>query len=161
MQQPKEYHRFLSHGFIHADYMHLFFNMFTLYQFGRIAEYLLFNKIQYILLYVTALIASSIFDFIKNKNNSSYAALGASGAVSAVVFSSIIIDPWMAGPFGLPNVVFAVLYLVFCIYMQKRGGDNIGHGAHLWGSIWGFVFTAIVHPSLLKSFVEKLMQPHF
>ncbi|MBP6431202.1 MAG: rhomboid family intramembrane serine protease [Ferruginibacter sp.] len=166
MQQPGEYYRFLSHGFIHADYIHLFFNMFTLYQFGRLAEVVLFNKTQYVLLYVTALIASSIFDFIKQKNNSGYAALGASGAVSAVLFASIILDPWekgvaIFGVIALPNLVFAILYLVYCAYMEKRGGDNIGHGAHLWGSVWGFVFTAIVRPDLFKGFLEKLMNPHF
>jgi membrane associated rhomboid family serine protease len=166
MQQPNQYYRFLSHGFIHADYIHLFFNMFTLYQFGRLAEAVLFNKTQYVLLYVTALIASSIFDFIKQKNNSGYAALGASGAVSAVLFASIILDPWekgvaIFGVLALPNLVFAVLYLVYCAYMDKRGGDNIGHGAHLWGSVWGFIFTAIVRPDLFKGFLEKLMHPHF
>jgi membrane associated rhomboid family serine protease len=166
MQQPNQYYRFLSHGFIHADYIHLFFNMFTLYSFGRLAEAVLFNKTQYVLLYVTALVASSIFDFIKQKNNSGYAALGASGAVSAVLFASIILDPWEKGVaiFGilaLPNLVFAVLYLVYCAYMDKRGGDNIGHGAHLWGSVWGFIFTAIVRPDLFKGFLEKLVNPHF
>jgi membrane associated rhomboid family serine protease len=166
MQQPSQYYRFLSHGFIHADYIHLFFNMFTLYQFGRLAEVVLFNKTQYVLLYATALIASSIFDFIKQKNNSGYAALGASGAVSAVLFASIILDPWekgvaIFGVLALPNLVFAVLYLVYCAYMDKRGGDNIGHGAHLWGSVWGFAFTALVRPDLLKGFIEKLMHPHF
>jgi membrane associated rhomboid family serine protease len=166
MQKPDQYYRFLSHGFIHADYIHLFFNMFTLYQFGRLAEAVLFNKTQYVLLYVTALVASSIFDFIKQKNNSGYAALGASGAVSAVLFASIILDPWekgvaIFGVLALPNLVFAVLYLVYCAYMDKRGGDNIGHGAHLWGSVWGFIFTAIVRPDLFKGFLEKLMHPHF
>jgi membrane associated rhomboid family serine protease len=166
MQNPKEYYRFLSHGFIHADYIHLFFNMFTLYQFGRLAEVILFNKPQYILLYITALVASSIFDFIKKKNNSGYAALGASGAVSAVLFASIILDPWFKGVavFGiieLPNLLFGVLYIAYCAYMDKRGGDNIGHGAHLWGSVWGFVFTAIVRPDLFVNFIDKLMHPHF
>ncbi len=162
----KQYYRFLSHGFIHADYIHLFFNMFTLYQFGRLAEVILFNKTQYILLYLTALVASSLFDFVKQKNNSDYAALGASGAVSAVLFASIILGPWDIGVaiFGvlpLPNIIFAVLYLVYCAYMDKRGGDNIGHGAHLWGSVWGFVFTALVRPDLFKGFLEKLMHPNF
>jgi membrane associated rhomboid family serine protease len=166
MRTPNEYYRFLSHGLIHADYIHLFFNMFTLYQFGRLAEVVLFNKTQYILLYVTALVASSIFDFIKQKNNSSYAALGASGAVSAVLFASIILDPWSSdirifGIIALPNLVFGILYIVYCAYMEKRGGDNIGHGAHLWGSVWGFVFTAIVRPDLFVNFIEKLTHPHF
>ncbi|MBP6025288.1 rhomboid family intramembrane serine protease [Ferruginibacter sp.] len=166
MTSSSEYYRFLSHGLIHADYIHLFFNMFTLYSFGRFAEVALFNKTEYIILYVTALIASSIFDFIKNRNNSGYAALGASGAVSAVLFSTLIFDPWSKGValFGilaLPNIVFAVLYLWYCAYSAKRGGDNIGHNAHMWGSLYGFAFTAVVRPELFKDFLDKLMHPSF
>jgi membrane associated rhomboid family serine protease len=166
MGSSSEYYRFLSHGLIHADYVHLFFNMFTLYSFGRVAEMNLFNKTEYIILYVTALAASSIFDFIKNRNNSGYAALGASGAVSAVLFSTLIFDPWSRGVaiFGviaLPNIVFAVAYLFYCAYMSKRGGDNIGHNAHLWGGVYGFVFTAILKPDLFKLFLDKLMHPGF
>ena len=166
MTSSSEYYRFLSHGLIHADYIHLFFNMFTLYSFGRFAEVALFNKTEYIILYVTALIASSIFDFIKNRNNSGYAALGASGAVSAVLFSTLIFDPWSKGVaiFGilaLPNIIFAVLYLWYCAYSAKRGGDNIGHNAHMWGSLYGFAFTAVVRPELFKDFLDKLMHPSF
>lgn len=166
MTSSSEYYRFLSHGLIHADYIHLFFNMFTLYSFGRFAEVALFNKTEYVILYVTALIASSIFDFFKNRNNSGYAALGASGAVSAVLFSTLIFDPWSKGValFGilaLPNIVFAVLYLWYCAYMSKRGGDNIGHNAHMWGSLYGFAFTAILKPELFKNFLDKLMHPTF
>jgi membrane associated rhomboid family serine protease len=166
MGSSSEYYRFLSHGLIHADYVHLFFNMFTLYSFGRVAEGVLFNKTEYIILYVTALAASSIFDFIKNRNNSGYAALGASGAVSAVLFSTLIFDPWSIGVkiFGiiaLPNIAFGVLYIVYCAYMSKRGGDNIGHNAHLWGSVYGFVFAAVLKPELFKSFLDKLMHPSF
>ena len=166
MNSPSEYYRFLSHGLIHADYMHLFFNMFTLYSFGRFAELALFNKAEYIILYITALVASSIFDFIKNRTNPGYAALGASGAVSAVLFSTLIFDPWSKGValFGilaLPNIVFAVAYLWYCAYMSKRGGDNIGRNSHLWGSIYGFAFTAILKPELFKGFIDRLMHPHF
>ena len=123
MNTPNEYYRFISYGFIHADYIHLFFNMFTLYSFGRIAEAVLFNKSQYLIFYITALIASAIFDFIKNRGNSRYGALGASGAVSAVVFSTIIFNPWeraiaIFGVIALPNIVFAVLYLVYCGLFQ-------------------------------------------
>jgi len=168
MRTPSEYYRFLSHGLIHADFIHLFFNMFTLYSFGAFVEINLFNKIEYIIFYITALIAASVFDFIKNRNNSGYAALGASGAVSAVVFASLIIDPWAKGVllFGikflaLPNIVFAILYLWYCAYMSKRGKDNIGHNAHLWGSLYGFAFTALLKPELFKAFIEKLMHPTF
>jgi membrane associated rhomboid family serine protease len=142
--------------------------MFTLYSFGRFAEVLLFNKAEYIILYLTALVASSVFDFTKNRNNSGYAALGASGAVSAVLFSTLIFDPWSKGValFGidllaLPNIVFAVLYLWYCAYSAKRGRDNIGHSAHMWGSLYGFAFTALLKPELFKTFLEKLLHPTF
>lgn len=168
MNTPNEYFRFISYGFIHADYIHLFFNLFTLYSFGRFAESLLFNKTQYIIFYLSALVASTIFDFIKNRKNSGYAALGASGAVSAVVFSTIIFSPWDKNivlfgipALALPNIVFAILYLVYCAYMAKRGGDNIGHNAHMWGSIYGFVFTGTVHPDMLVNFFYQLTHPSF
>ncbi|MEP6673604.1 MAG: rhomboid family intramembrane serine protease [Ferruginibacter sp.] len=166
MTSPSQYYRFFSHGLIHADYIHLFFNMFTLYSFGKAAEYLLFSKTEYIILYVSALVASSLFDFIKNKHNPRYAALGASGAVSAIIFSTLILDPWAKGVaiFGviaIPNIIFAVLYLFYCAYMSKRGRDNIGHNAHMWGAIYGFAFTALLNPDLFKSFIDKLMHPSF
>ncbi len=166
MNKPDEYYRFVSYGFIHADYIHLFFNMFTLYSFGRNVEAELFNKTQYIIFYISALAASTIFDFIKEKNNSRYAALGASGAVSAVVFATIIFSPWAKniGLFGviwLPNIVFAGLYIYYCIYMAKKGNDNIGHNAHLWGSLYGFAFTGIIHPDMLANFFNQLIHPSF
>ncbi len=166
MNEASQYYRFISHGLVHGDFLHLFVNMYTFYSFGRFAEYQMFSKGQYITLYVSALIVSSLFDFIKNRHNSNYAAVGASGAVSAVIFSYIVVDPWQSGIclFGvicLPNLVFGILYLVYCIYMAKRGGDNIGHNAHFWGSVYGFVFTAIVKPDLFRNFLEQLMHPHF
>jgi membrane associated rhomboid family serine protease len=166
MTTAKDYYRFVSYGFIHADYIHLFFNMFTLYSFGRIVETMLFDKPQYIIFYLSALVASTVFDFIKNRNYSGYAALGASGAVSAVVFATIIFSPWHAGVslFGilpLPNIVFAGLYIYYCIYMAKKGGDNIGHNAHLWGALYGFAFTGTVHPDMLVNFFNQLIHPSF
>jgi membrane associated rhomboid family serine protease len=166
MQSVGDYYRFVSHGFIHADYIHLLFNMFTFYSFGRVAEYALFDKPQYIIFYISALVASSVFDFIKNKSNPRYAALGASGAVSAVLFSTLIFNPWekgvaILGVIALPNIVFGALYLYYCYYMNKKGNDNIGHSAHMWGSIYGFVFTGILHPDLLAGFFKQLVNPHF
>ena len=172
MGSSSQYYRFLSHGLIHADYIHLFFNMFTLYSFGRAVEFSrypdgpLFTKAEYITLYVTALVASSIFDFIKNRSNPSYAALGASGAVSAVLFATLIFNPWASGVaiFGaiaIPNILFAALYLTYCIYMDKRGRDNVGHSAHFWGSVYGFVFTALLKPELFKGFIDQLIHPPF
>lgn len=168
MGSANQYYRFITHGLVHGDYLHLFFNMFTLYSFGSFAEYRLFSKAEYIILYVTALVAASLYDFFKNRSNYSYAALGASGAVSAVLFSTLIFDPWVKGVaiFGIdflaiPNILFALLYLWYCAYMGKRGGDNIGHNAHLWGSVYGFLFTALLKPDLFKSFLDKLIHPSF
>jgi len=126
----------------------------------------LFNKTEYLVFYLSALIVSSLFDFAKNKSNPSYAALGASGAVSAVIFSTIIFNPWEKGValfaiLPITNIVFAAAFLFYCYYMDKKGNDNIGHSAHMWGSIYGFVFTGVLNPGLLTRFFNQLMHPNF
>jgi membrane associated rhomboid family serine protease len=166
MKGGREMHRLITHGFIHADFMHLIVNMFTLYFFGTGAEDSIFSKAQYIILYITAIPAASLFDLFKQKDNYNYRSLGASGAVSAVLFSTIILDPWAKGVclYGflcLRNILFGILYIVYSAYMSKKGIDNVGHNAHLWGAIYGFAFTAIMRPDLLKTFLEKLMHPSF
>lgn len=166
MKNGKELYRFLTHGVLHADYMHLIFNMLTLYFFGPYVEDGILGKLPFILLYVTALVASSMFDFFKHKDNYYYRSLGASGAVSAVLFVTIIVNPWarnicLFGVLCLPNIIFGIAYIAYSSYMDKRGGDNVGHNAHLWGGIYGFVFAAIARPDLLKSFIEQLANPSF
>jgi membrane associated rhomboid family serine protease len=166
MQDKTQWYRFFSHGLIHADFMHLGFNMLTLYFFGRAVENYIFSGSEYTILYISALAASSVFDFIKNRNNPRYASLGASGAVSAVVFATIMLDPWFRGiciygAICIPNILYGVLYIVYCVYMDKKGNDNIGHNAHLWGSVYGFAFTAILKPALLIEFFNQLLHPHF
>jgi membrane associated rhomboid family serine protease len=166
MKNGKELYRFLTHGVLHADYMHLIFNMLTLYFFGPYVEEGILGKFAFIILYVTALVASSMFDFFKHKDNYYYRSLGASGAVSAVLFVTIIVNPWarnicLFGVLCLPNIIFGIAYIAYSSYMDKRGGDNVGHNAHLWGGIYGFVFAAIARPDLLKSFIEQLAHPSF
>lgn len=166
MKNGKELYRFLTHGVLHGDYMHLIFNMLTLYFFGPYVEEGILGKFAFIILYVTALVASSMFDFFKHKDNYYYRSLGASGAVSAVLFVTIIVNPWarnicLFGVLCLPNIIFGIAYIVYSSYMDKRGGDNVGHNAHLWGGIYGFVFAAIARPDLLKSFIEQLANPSF
>lgn len=166
MKNGKELYRFLTHGVLHADYMHLIFNMLTLYFFGPYVEDGILGKLPFILLYVTALVASSMFDFFKHKDNYYYRSLGASGAVSAVLFVTIIVNPWarnicLFGVLCLPNIIFGIAYIAYSSYMDKRGGDNVGHNAHLWGGIYGFVFAAIARPDLLTSFIEQLANPSF
>ncbi len=163
----KEWYRFLSYGFVHADWMHLFINMFVLYSFGSIVEDLfgyyfeMKGYIFFILLYVGGIGFSTLFDYGKYKNDIYYNAVGASGAVSAIVFSSIILYP--AGkiflfmiPIGIPAPIFGLIYLVYSAYMAKRGTGNIGHSAHFWGAVFGVVFTIAIKPEFFTLFWEQI-----
>lgn len=172
VKRDGSYYRFLSGGFLHADFMHLAFNMFTLFFFGRNLEmyfsYLeLGGKFAYIALYFLGMVAADLTSFKKHQNNPNYFSLGASGAVSAVVFGTIIFSPWSAiylyGAVRISALLYAVLYLVYCIYMSKRGGDNINHDAHLWGSVFGALFTlaliAAMNPDLFGPIWEEFKNP--
>jgi membrane associated rhomboid family serine protease len=135
--------------------------MISLYFFAPLVESQL-GMLTFILIYGGAAIASSIPDLIKHKDNFSYNALGASGAVSAIIFTAILLNPTskimlLLIPIPIPAVLFGVLYLVFSAYMAKRNIDNIGHTAHFWGAVFGFVFPVILNPSLLISFFDNLM----
>ena len=155
--QRGQVYRFISHGLILADPAHLIFNMLALYSFGESLEkiyavpfiYGSNGKLIYLLLYFTALIIASVPDFFKHKDNSYYRSLGASGAVSAVVFSAILFSPnsgigliFLPG-LNIPGYIFAIIYLVISSILAKRGNDNIGHTAHITGAIYGLVFTFI------------------
>jgi membrane associated rhomboid family serine protease len=165
VKEKNQYYRFISSGFVHADFQHLFFNMFTLYFFGRFIEgtflQVFHSKIYYLLFYILALILSDVPTFIKQKNNPHYQAIGASGAVSAVVFASIIFAPWqMIGVFfiPMPAVLYGVLYLGFTIYMARRSEQSgINHDAHLWGAIFGIVFPIIFEPRVGQFFIQELL----
>ena len=167
-----EYDRFLTHGFIHADWMHLLINLFVLYQFGEFAELYfkaafgpLVGAILYTVLYIGGIVVSSIPSYVKHRENRMYAALGASGAVSAVVFVNIFFDPWsrlyLYFVIRIPIVLAGILYLWYSDYMGKKGRDNVGHDAHFYGAVWGFSFTVlsavILRPDLLTRFMDLLL----
>lgn len=162
-----QYYRLLTSGFVHSDYMHLIFNMFTLYSFGQYTELSFFNhygKFTFTIVYLVGIIVSSIPSYIKNRNNTRYLALGASGGVSAILFSSILLNPWATlGIFFIPcpAIIFGVLYLGYSWYMNKKGTDNIGHEAHFYGAIFGLAITIIIEPSVFPYFIEALQHPHF
>lgn len=151
--------RFLTYGIVHADWIHLFINMFVLYSFGKVvvdAFHFYFDVkgyLFYFLLYIGGIVFSVLFDFGKHKDDPYYSAVGASGAVSAVLFSSILIYPTGSVylfpiPFPIPSTIFGILYLAYSVIMARRGKDNIGHNAHFWGAVFGIVMTIALKPRL-------------
>jgi len=165
--KKKEYYRFITSGFIHADYMHLIFNMFTFYYFGNMIERVYqaihgnLGNVLYVLLYIVGIIISDIPTYLKNKNNYNYNSLGASGGVSSVLFAGILFNP-LAGmylmfiPIPIPAFIFGGLYLLYTYTQSKRGRDGINHDAHLYGALFGIVFTIIIYPDVIPHFIEQL-----
>lgn len=152
-----QYYRFFSHGFIHGDIPHLVFNMYALFSFGGLLEDTfkldcLFGergKLFFLILYLTGIIVASLPDYFRYKDSFHFRSLGASGAISAVIFSMVVLFPKMGmGLIFLPNVevpayIFAVLYLGITVYLDRRGGSRINHSAHFWGAAYGIVFTLV------------------
>lgn len=157
-----EWYRVITHGFVHADTTHLLVNMFTYWSFGTYMEQLFrfygFGNGAYLALYFGGMIVASLPDLVKHRNNPNYVSIGASGAVSAILFSAIFFDPWskilLFAVVPIPGIVFGILYLVYCQYMNKRGGDNINHNAHFYGAVYGFVFPLLLNPSLWQEFIS-------
>jgi membrane associated rhomboid family serine protease len=162
-----QYYRFITCGLIHADYMHLIFNMLTLYFFGTFMEAhyqgeLGLQKWYYLALYIGALIVSNIPTYLKHRNDYNYRSLGASGAVSAVLFAFILLYPWqriIVLVFPVPAIVYGVLFLIYSAYMSKKGGDNVNHDAHFYGALFGILFTIFVSPDVAGDFWNKLIHP--
>ncbi len=164
----KQYDRFISHGFIHADGMHLLFNMFTLYFFGRVIEQFYvarFGSLGFIGFYVLAIIAAIIPSYLQHRHNPRYLSLGASGAVSAVLFAYVLFAPWstlyLFAVLPIPAIVFAVAYTAYSIWADRRGGGNVNHSAHLYGAVFGVIATLIIEPKLFMHFLAALLSPSF
>jgi membrane associated rhomboid family serine protease len=165
-----EWWRVFTHGFLHADWVHLIVNMIVLYSFGRNIEawmnqlgnsgYLKSPALTYSILYFGGIIVSSIPTLIRQRNNYMYNSVGASGAVSAVVFTSIFFSPldkiYFFGAIPIPGIIFAVIYLVYSSYMSRRGKDNINHEAHFAGAVFGFVFPIFIDFDLITHFINQL-----
>ena len=163
----RQWHRMLSYGLVHGGWGHLLFNMITLYCFGRIVEQYFSaafgssGPILYVVLYVTALVVSTIGDLIKFRNDPSYCAVGASGAVSAILFAAILFEPKMGIyiyliPVPVPAYIFAPIYLIYCIVMARKNVDNIGHSAHFWGAVYGLLFPLLLRPDIFSHFLNQL-----
>lgn len=166
--QRGQYHRLITSGFIHKDYAHLIFNMLSLYFFGPNLEYIFsvifgsVGSVYYILLYVLGVVVSDLPTLLKHRNNPGYNSLGASGAVSAVIFACILFDPLMNLYlyFAIPikGFIFAGLYIIYSYISSRRAQDGINHDAHLYGALFGVAFCIVLYPNSIRIFVEQISE---
>lgn len=157
----KQWDCLLTSSFLHADGMHLFFNMYTLYMFApSIIEDKKFGLLMFFCIYFGAVITGGLLSYFMNKHNYTYRALGASGGVTGIVMAFAIINPndgigIIFIPGYIPGYIFGFLYLIYSIYSMHNKHDNIGHEAHLGGAVFGMLIPILLHPSLLiKNFFE-------
>ena len=167
VNRDNSWHRFITSGFLHADFSHLFFNMFTLYFFGSNVEYTFvggFGAVTgiliYLLIYIGGIIVSDIPTYIKHRNDPGYRALGASGGVAAVVFSSILFYPTsdicLYAVLCIPGFILGILYLMYSYFSGKRMGDNINHDAHFYGALYGFILSLAIVPQAGPMFIDQI-----
>lgn len=161
-----EYWRFLSSGFIHADFTHLFFNLFSFYFFGSQLEYIFsiifpgYGPWVFLVFYLLGIIVADLPTFFKQKDNHYFNSLGASGAVSATIFAGIMFFPtekiYLFGIVGIPGIIYAGLFTWYSIEMERRGRDFVNHSAHLYGGLFGVVFVTLTYPQVWISFVQQI-----
>lgn len=172
VHQHKGWYRFFTSGFIHADFMHLAFNMFSFYMFGDYVEQyfaMIFGasgSTFFILLYISSLLICLIPTYLNHYKQYHYQSLGASGAVSAIVFAGIFLQPTMQIGFFIippiiPGFIFGPIYLGLTAYLSKKGQSGINHSAHLWGSIYGIVFLIVTahfigHVEVVSLFMDQI-----
>jgi membrane associated rhomboid family serine protease len=166
-ERRKEYYRMLTSGFIHANWAHLLVNMITLWSFGSFVEktyQMMFGDAMgrglYLLMYLSAIVVADLPTFNKHKNNPSFLSIGASGAVSAVLFASILFNPWgtiYVYFFPVNAIIFGVLYLGYTTYASRQQNDNIDHEAHFTGAMYGILFTILIKFSVLTDFVRAIL----
>lgn len=166
LARRRQYERLLTHGFIHADWVHLAFNMITLFSFGRMLEGILAQWIGrggFLLFYLSAIVIAILPTWLRHRGDANYRSLGASGGVSAVLFAFILFDPWSSLiifpiPLPIPAFLFAVLYVGYSIWMDRRGSGNVNHSAHLFGAAYGVLFVLLLEPRVFAHFTQALFR---
>ncbi|MFN0049439.1 MAG: rhomboid family intramembrane serine protease, partial [Cytophagales bacterium] len=163
-----EYWRLLTSGFIHADYSHLIFNMISLYFFGAFVEeyyrYVfgeLYGAGFYLTLYLVGILLSDVYSLFAYKNSLNFNSLGASGAVSAIVYASILLSPLdkiyiFFIPIGIPGFIYGIIYLIYTSYLAKQSNDHVNHFAHFGGAIIGVLFTIVIYPPSVDLFIDQI-----
>ena len=164
-----EYYRLLTSGFLHGSWIHLLINMFVFWQFGYIVEQefndifgLPMSRVYFATLYLSTIIIADIPTLYKHSDQPSFASIGASGAVSGILFTYILFKPWamlyLWGLLPIPGIVAAVGYLVYSSWASRNTSDRIDHDAHFYGAIYGMLFTIALKPSILSDFIDRLIQ---
>lgn len=173
IKERGEYYRFISSGFIHSGTWHLFFNMYAFWIFGQVAESTFaamfgptFGQPAMLVFYLVSIIAANLADYYRHQDNYAYRALGASGGVAAMLWPFVLIAPWNWFLFPpMPAVILGPAYIAYSYYMDKRGRDNIGHSAHLWGAVFGLIAYVLLalalEPGLIALFLERVAQPQW
>lgn len=167
IDRRRQYERLVTHGFIHADWQHLLFNMITLFFFGRFAEQVIsqmIGPVGFVLFYLSAIVVAILPTYLRHRHDANYRSLGASGGVSAVLFAFILVNPWsLIFVFFLPvpAIVYGVFFVGYSIWMDRRGGDNTNHNAHLAGAIYGVLFMLLMEPRVGGLFLQRLASPSF
>lgn len=167
IDRQRQYDRLVTHGFIHADWQHLLFNMITLFFFGRFAEQLvtqMIGPVGFVLFYLSAIVIAILPSYLRHRHDARYRSLGASGAVSAVLFAFILFNPWgLIFVFFLPvpAILYGVFYVGYSFWMDRQGTDNVNHSAHLSGAIYGVLFMLLMEPRIAGHFLSALMNPSF
>lgn len=156
----KEFVRLISSGFLHGDWMHLIFNMYSFYVFNSILESYI-GSTTMLIIYFGSLIGGNFLSLFIQRNNNYYSAIGASGAVSGIIFSAIVLYPGieiylMFIPIGIPSWLFGILYVLYSMYGMKSANDNIGHEAHLGGAISGMLIAGMLFPEALLNNLQTV-----
>lgn len=167
IKEDGSWFRFISSGFIHANWAHLLINLWVLWIFGRYVESaygFLFGKagpFLFLGMYISCLAVGELYSFVKHEDNPAYKSLGASGAVSGVLFTFVLLEPLrniylFFIPIGIPAFIFGFIYLGYSWYMSKKNLDNIGHDAHFFGALYGMAFLLILKPKVAIDFINKI-----
>lgn len=168
VKHSNEWFRVVSHAFVHSGWMHLFVNMWVLWIFGGMVEdqFVLnrgvIRKGGYLALYLGGILFATLPSYKRHQDNFNYNAVGASGAVAAVLFSAIYFSPTMNLylmfiPIPIPAIIFGIGYLALEWYLDKKSNDNIAHDAHFWGAAFGFAFSVLMIPSQFEYFIDAIL----
>ncbi len=158
--RERRWYTLITSGMIHGDLSHLLFNMLTFYFFAFKLETII-GPLDFVVIYFGSMVLADVSTIMKNKNNTHYRSLGASGAISGVLFSAILYVPdssimLLFFPIGIPAPIFGLLYLAYCYYAAKKSHDYINHEAHFWGALTGVVLTIAMQPAVLPYFIERV-----